>query len=190
MFCKKFEILEVVQVANFEVFDWLKNHGTKYLLIFYSSCEDIATTRRCRGLSVAYSNHNLFHQSELGQDIELQRTDILFFEILRLSDISSTLNAQLGLGSELFDGYREATSVSYGPLLIPLTPRTADRLRYCSYCGSVPSKSYSWDRWKYLKPLDDERTKFHYTVSVSIIFPSMRKSFNSVLSEKLYQVFL
>ena len=38
----------------------------------------------------------------------------------------STLSAHMGLGSELVDWYRDATSVPYGHLLIDLSPRTDD----------------------------------------------------------------
>ena len=41
----------------------------------------------------------------------------------------STLNAQLGLGSELVGWYRDAASVPYSHLLIDLLPRTDDQLR-------------------------------------------------------------
>ena len=60
----------------------------------------------------------------------------------------TTLSRQLGLGSELFDWYRDATSVPYGHLLIDLSPRTDYRLRYCTITGSVPSKVYLPDRLK------------------------------------------
>ena len=52
----------------------------------------------------------------------------------------TTLSTQLGLGSEQVDWYRDATSVRFGHLLIDLSPRTDDRLRYCTNSGSVPSK--------------------------------------------------
>ena len=66
----------------------------------------------------------------------------------------TTLGAQLGLGSELVDSYRDATSVPFGHLLIDLLRRTDDRLRYCTNSGSVPSKFYNperlstWGLWK------------------------------------------
>ena len=49
----------------------------------------------------------------------------------------TTLGAHLVLGSELVDWYREATYVPFGHLLIDLSPRTDDRLRYCTNSGSV-----------------------------------------------------
>ena len=76
---KDFESLEFVCGVNFEFIDSLKNNGTKYILSFDDSCEeicnskacvDIATAGRHRGLSTIYIKHNLFHQSKLGRDVE------------------------------------------------------------------------------------------------------------------------
>ena len=85
---KEIENLEFVQGVNFEFIDSLKNNGTKYLLIFVDSCEeicnskafvDIATAGRHRVLSTIYIKH-LFHQSKLGRDVELQHTHIVLFK--------------------------------------------------------------------------------------------------------------
>ena len=71
---KEIKNLEFVQGVNFEFIDSLKNKGTKYLLIFDDSCEeicnskafvDIATAGRHRGLSKIYIKHNPFHHSKL-----------------------------------------------------------------------------------------------------------------------------
>ena len=70
----------------------------------------------------------------------------------------TTLSRQLGLGSELVGWYRDATSVAFGHLLIDLSPRTDDRLRYCTNSDPVPSKIYIRDRLKHLRTLDDEHT--------------------------------
>ena len=60
---KEIENLEFVQGIKFEFIDLLKNNGTKYLLIFDDSCEeicnpkafaDIATAGRHKGLSTIY----------------------------------------------------------------------------------------------------------------------------------------
>ena len=57
---KEIENLEFVRGVNFELFDSIKNNGTKYLLTFDDSCDkicnskasvDIATAGRHRGLS-------------------------------------------------------------------------------------------------------------------------------------------
>ena len=98
----------------------------------------------------------------------------------------TTLSAQLGLGSELVDWYRDATSVPFGYLLIDLSPLTDDRLRYCTNSGSVPSKFYIPDRLKHSRTLDYEHTKFLYSPSVPIAFPQMQKSLSSVLPKRVY----
>ena len=121
---KEIENLESVRGVNFEFIDSLKNNGTKYLLIFDDSCEeirnskafvDIATARRHRGLSTIYIQHNLFHQSKLGRDVELQNTHIVLFKSPRDVRQATTISTQLSLGSELVDWHRDATSV---PLVI------------------------------------------------------------------------
>ena len=136
---------------------------------FDDSCEkiwnskafvDIATAGRHRGLSTIYIKHNFFQQSKLGRDVELQNTHIVLFKSPRDVMQVTTLSTQLGLGSELVDWYRDATSVLFGHLLIDFSPRTDDRLRYCTNSGSVLSKIYIPERLKHLRTLDDEHTIF------------------------------
>ena len=100
----------------------------------------------------------------------------------------TTLSTELGLGSELVDWYRDQTSVPFGHLLIDLSPRTDDRLRYCTNSGSVPSKFYIPKRSKLLRSLDGEHTKSLYSPSVPIAFPQMQKPPSSVLSKRVYPV--
>ena len=99
-----------------------------------------------------------------------------------------TLSTQLGLDSELVDWYRHATSVPFGHLLIDLSPRTDDRLRYCTNSGSVPSKVCIPERLKHLRTLDDEHTKSLYSPSVPIAFPQMQRPLSSGLSKRVYPV--
>ena len=187
---KEIENLEFVQGVNFEFIDSLKNNGTKYLLIFDDSCEeiccskafvDIATAGRHRGLSTIYIKHNLFHHIKLGRDVELQNTHVVLFKTTRDVLQVTTLNTQLGLVSELVDWYRDATSVHFGHLLIDLSPRMDDRLRYCTNSGSVPSKFYVPERLKQLRTLDDEHTKSLYSPSLPFVFSQMQKPLSSVL---------
>ena len=169
------------------------------MLIFDDSNEKIcnskafvgfATTGKHRRLSTIYIKHNLFHQSKQGRDVELQNTHIVPFKCPRDVMQVTTLSAQLGLGSELVYWYRDATFADFGHLLIDLSPRTDDRLRYCTNTGSIPSKFYTPDRLKQPKILDNERTKSLYSPSVPIILLQMRKSFPSVLSKRFYPVSL
>ena len=151
---------------------------------------DIATAGRHRGLSTIYIKHNLFHQSKLGRDVELQNKSykLVLFKSPRDVMQVTTLSTQLGLGSEVVDWYRDATSVPFGHLLIDLSPRTDDRLRYCTNSGSVPSKIYIPESLKPLRSLDDEHTKSLHSPSVPIAFPQMQKSLSSVLPKRIYPV--
>ena len=194
---KEIENLEFLRGVNFEFIDSVKNNGTNYFLVFDDSCEeicnskafiDIATAGRHRGLSTIYIKHNLFHQSKLGRDIELQNTHIVLFKYPRDVMQVTTLSTQLGLGSELVDWYRDATSVIFGHLLIDLSPRADDRLRYCTNSGSVPSKFQIPQRLKHLRTLDDEHTKSLYSPNVPIAFSQMRKPLSSVLPKRVHPV--
>ena len=98
----------------------------------------------------------------------------------------TTLGAELGLGSELVDWYRDATSVPSGHLLIDLSPQTDDRLRYCTNSGSVPSNFSNPECSKQLRTLEDEPTKSLYSPGVPITFPQMQKS-SSVLAKRVYR---
>ena len=79
---------EFVQGVNVEFIGSLKNNGIKYLLIFDKSRVEICTSKafvnianagRHRGLNTIYIRHNLFHQSKLGRDVEIQNTHIVLF---------------------------------------------------------------------------------------------------------------
>ena len=191
---KEIKNLEFVQGISFEFIDSIKNNGTKYLLKFEDSWEeicnskafvDIATARRHRVLSTIYIKHNFFHQSKLRRDFELQNTHIVLFKTPRDVMQVTTLGAQLGLGSELVDWHRGATSVPFDHLLIGSSPRTDNRLHYCTNCGSVPSKFYIPERLKHLRTLDNEHTKSLYSPSVPIAFPPMQKPLSSVFPKKI-----
>ena len=152
---------------------------------------DIATAGRHCGLSTIYIKHNLFHQSKLGRDVDVQNPHIVFFKSPRDVMEVITLSAQLGLGSELVYWYRDATSVPSGHLLIDLSPRTEDRLRCCTITGSLPSKFYIPDRLKQSKILIDQHTRSLYSSMlqsfsrkyISLFLPSSPKEFIQFLHE-------
>ena len=73
-------------------------------------------------------------------------------------------------------------------MLTDLSPRTDDRLRYCTNSGSVPSKFYIPEQLKHLRTLDDEHTKSLYSPSVPIAFLQMQKPLSSVLPKRVYPV--
>ena len=64
--------LKIIEGVDFDLIENLPNNGTKYLLIFDDSSEEIsnskqfvkiATAGRHRGLNTIYIKNNLFHQS-------------------------------------------------------------------------------------------------------------------------------
>ena len=109
---KYIENLEFVRGVNFEFIGSLKNNGTKYLLIFDDSLEDICNSKafvdiamagRHQGLSTIYIKHNLLNQCKLGRDVELQNTHIVLSKSPRDVMQVTSLSTQLGLGSELVE---------------------------------------------------------------------------------------
>ena len=93
---------------------WIRHLSTfiflKYLLIFDDSCEKIssskqfvktATAGRHKGLNIIYIKHNLFHQSKLRTDVELQNTHIVLFNSSRDVLQINKLSQQLGLGIKM-----------------------------------------------------------------------------------------
>ena len=144
---KEIDKIEFVRDVKFEFIDLLKNSGTRYLVIFDDSCGETYNSiafvhtdvaGRHLELSTIYIKHNLFHQSKLGRDVELQNRRIVPFRSPRDEMQVSTPTTQMGLGPELKDWYRDATSVLYRHLVIDLSPRTDDRQRYCTNTGSIP----------------------------------------------------
>ena len=90
---KNIKNFHFIQGADFVFNQSLPNNGTKYLLNFDNSCEEIssskdfvkiATAGRHKGFSTKYIKHSLFHQSRLGGDIEIQNTHIVFSSLLEM----------------------------------------------------------------------------------------------------------
>ena len=120
---------------------------------------DIARASRHREFSTIHIKHNLNQQSKLGRDVELQNTNIFLFKSPRGVHQVALLSLLLGLGLTLVDLYRDATSLPFVYLLIDLSPRTDDRLRYCTNSGKIPLEIDVPDNLKHTKDSDDEHTK-------------------------------
>ena len=54
---KEIEKIEFVRGLNFEFIDSLKNNGTKYLLIFDESCEEICNSKAFVEIATAHGRH-------------------------------------------------------------------------------------------------------------------------------------
>ena len=149
---------------------------------------DIATNGRHRRFSTIYIKHNSFHQSKLERDVELQNTHFVLFKSPRDAHQVATLIVQLGFVSALVDWYRDATSVPFGHLLTVLSPRTDDRLRYCTKGRNIPSKFYVPDKLKHLKYMDIELTKSLYSPSIPALFPRKQNSVFKKVSKRSYPI--
>ena len=194
---KNIKNIQFIQGVDFEFIQSLPNNGTKYLLIFDDSCEEIssskefvkiATAGRHKGLSTIYIKHNLFHQSRLGRDIELQNTHIVLFKSPRDVLQINTLSQQLGLGSQLKDWYTKATSIPYGHLLIDLTPKTVDSLRFCRNSGSIPTNFFLPKTKQEITFLNDEHTTSLYADNVPNVFPELQEIVPKKLSKRFHSV--
>ena len=84
---KNIKNIEFVQGVDFELIQNLPNNGSKYLLIFDDSCKEISSSKEIVKIATAgrhkdcfYKKHNLFHQSRIGMDIDLQNSHIVLFQ--------------------------------------------------------------------------------------------------------------
>ena len=156
---------EFLQGVNFEFIDSFKNNVKNYLLIFDSCCEgilnskpfvDIATANRHRELSTNLSEHNLFHKSNFGRDVELQYMHIVLFKPPR--DLMQ-VSASCTVGCRIRDGWlvSRRNVCTLRSVVDWLLPRTDDRWRYCSHTEFIPLKV--------LYPVPAETVKFfgHWT---------------------------
>ena len=146
---------------------------------------EFAAAGRHHGFSIIYNKHNLLHQSKLGRDVELQNTHIVLFKSTRDVHQVATLSLQLRRGSGSHWLVSGCNICNFGHLLIDLSLRLHDRLRYCTKSGNVPSKFYVPYNLKYLKHLDDEATKSLYTPSIPTLFPGMQNSDSKNLSKRI-----
>ena len=194
---KEIENIEFVQCVNSDCIDSLENNGIKYLPIFDDFCQEICISRefykiavsgRHRGLSTIYMKHNLFQKSKLGRDIELQSTHFVLSKSPRDVLQVGRLSVQLGLGLSLVDWYKDATSVPFGHLLIDLSPRTDDRLRYCTNSGKKRSKFYIPEQLKQLTTLDDDDTRSPLSPSIPTLFPQVQNTMSPKLPERIRSI--
>ena len=92
------------------------------------------------------------------------------------------------VGLSLVDWYKDATSVPFGHLLIDLSPRTDDRLRYSTNSRKKPSKFYIPEQLKHLRILDDDHTKSLYSPSIPTLFPQVQNTISPKLPERIHSV--
>ena len=120
-----------------------KSGGTKTLLIFDDSCEEIlqsvefvnlATAGRHKGLHVIFIKHNLFQQGKYSVTVDKNTTHIVLMKSPRIGKQLQILGREIDGANSTFlqHCYKKATAVKYGHLLIDLSPGCNDLLRFCS----------------------------------------------------------
>ena len=124
----------------------------------------------------------------MGRDIEFQNIYIAQFRSPRDVLQVSRLSVQLGLGLSLVDWYKGATSVPFGHLLIDLSPRTDDRVRYCTNSEKKHSNFYILQQLTHSRILDDDPTKSLYCPSIPTLFPQVQNTFFRKLPERFHSV--
>lgn len=189
--------MEFIKCVDFEMINNLPNDGTNYLLIFDDSCaeisrskefEKLATAGRHKKLNVIYIKHNLFHKSPIGRDVELQNTHIVLFKSPRDVNQISKLGQQLGLGKNLEIWYKTATEKPFGHLLIDLSPRTSDRLRFCTDSGTFPTKIFLPSSQARITQLNDDHTKRLYSQALPDFYSQMSESVPPTMSKGIHHV--
>ena len=68
--------------------------------------------------------------------------------------------------------------------MIDLSPRTDNRLRYCTNSGNIPSKFHVPDNLKHVKHLDDEHTKSLYPPSIPVFSLACKIQFLKTCSKE------
>ena len=111
----------------------------------------------------------------MGRYLELQNKHLVLFKSPRDVLQINTSSQQLDLGSQLKEWFLDATSVPHGHLLIDLTPKTVEILRYGSICGSV-STQFELPTGKRTEVLDDEYTKRLFSLNFFNKFPNYFKN--------------
>ena len=192
---KEVRNIECIGSLDFDFIANLPNDGTNYLLIFDDSCDEISRSKqfekkaiaeRHRKLNCIYIKHNLFHKSANGRNTELQNTHIVLFKSPRNVQQTDVLGKQLGLGNTLRKWYADATSVPYGHLMIDLSPKTNDLLRYSTDVTSFPTKFYLPSSRSPVTKINDQKSGILYSETFSNFQHSVPEDFPEVLFQRFY----
>ena len=187
--------IEFIGSLDFDFIENLPNDGTNYLLIFDDSCDEISRSKqfekiaiagRHRKLNCIYIKHNLFHKSANGRDTELQNTHIVLFKSPRDVQQIDVLGKQLGLGNTLRKWYADATSTPYGHLMIDLSPKTNDLLRYSTDVTSFPTKFYLPSSRSRVTQINDQKSGLLYSKALSNFQHSIPEDFPEVLFQRFH----
>ena len=190
--CKK--NIKFVQGRDFDLIENLPNNETKYLLLLDDSCEKISNSKQffksCHGWKAHGSEQNI-HQTQfvsskqIGKRCRITKYTHSLVQVFGRCFTNQYIKSTIRSRSQLKEWYQDAISVPYSHLLIDLTPKTVDSLRFCSSSGSVLTNSYLTARTE-TKFLDDEYTIRLYSPNISTIFPKTSKTIHFQLSKRLF----
>ena len=187
LLCKKIDNLEFARRVNFEFIDSIEDIGTKYSLLFDSSCAEICTLRAFVDIDIALTS--------LIENYSPLSTTCLFKANLarccapeqeHCSLQISTVSAQMGLRSELVDWCRDASSVPYNDLIIDYE-QTIDYVILQTPDGSIPLNFHIPNRQKQTKILHKQQTKVP-TLQVFQSLPHNCKNFLLQSCPKFHEV--
>ena len=103
------------------------------------------------------------------------------------TDKKIKISSTRGLGSQLKDWYKKATSIPYGHLLIDLTPKTVDSFRCCTNSGSIPI-IFFLPKTKEITFLNDEHTTSLYADNLPNVFPELQENVPKKFSKRFHSV--
>ena len=194
---KESENLEFVQSVIFECKDSLQNSGTKYLLIFDDSCDevcyskvfvDFGTAAIQRGMSLFYIKHNLLHQSKLGATLSSKTRTLfpLYFPVLWCQTVclAHISDSDLSWSTGIEKQHKICTVFDW---LTCRHKQTTDHV-FVQTPDPFLQNLIFLDWRKQSKFLDDEDTKSLYSPCVPI-FSTNAKIFSFSLNAKSFSVF-
>ena len=116
----------------------------------------------------------------------MQNTHIVLFKSPRDVQQIDVLGKQLGLGSTLKKWYVDASSKPYGHLMIDLSPKTPDLLRYCIDVTSFPSQFYLPNSRSRTTEINDQKSRLLYSQALSAFEQRPPENFPEILLKGLH----
>ena len=160
---------EFIGSLDFEFSENLPNDGLNYLLIFDDSCDEISRSKQFEKIAIAWRHrkHNCIYVKQFvswkckWERHWVEKTNMVPFKSPRDVQQIDVQRKPLGLGNTLRKWYADATSIPYGHLMIDLSPKTNDLLRYST--DSFPTKFFSPSSRSRVKLINDQNSGLLYS---------------------------
>ena len=108
----------------------------------------------------------------------MQNTHIVLYKSPRDIQQIDVKGKQLGLGNTLRKWYADATSIPYGHLMIDLSLKTNDLLRYSTDVTSFPTKFYLPSSRSRVTQINDQKSGLLYSEALSNFQNSITEDFS------------